>query len=150
MLLLVALIGSIGACSGSPPVELTDAPSSSPTDEPTPSLAVTPEPLPVSVVDVSATVPQNGNAAISVETVPDADCRIEVRYESGPSEAEGLSPVTADSAGRANWTWQVGQNTTLGTYPIVVECRLGESVGSHRNRVHSAVMVARSDWMTRG
>jgi hypothetical protein len=45
-----------------------------------------------------------------------------VTYNSGPSSAQGLGPKTANSAGAVSWTWQIGGNTALGTYPVDVTC----------------------------
>lgn len=43
-------------------------------------------------------------------------------YASGPSRAQGLDPKTADDAGGVTWSWTVGTNTTLGSWPVDVRC----------------------------
>lgn len=82
--------------------------------------------LTVNVVELSSPVDRRAEARLGVETSPGAECTIEVRYASGPSKAQGLVPMEADSKGRIVWTWKVGTNTTPGTWPIFIECSLDQ------------------------
>jgi micrococcal nuclease len=45
-----------------------------------------------------------------------------VNYKSGPSHALGLTAKPTDTSGNVPWTWFVGTNTTLGSWPIDVSC----------------------------
>jgi micrococcal nuclease len=58
----------------------------------------------------------------AVSTSPNIACSIVVTYKSGASTAQGLSPKTSDAAGAVSWSWTIGGNTTLGTWPIDVSC----------------------------
>lgn len=75
-------------------------------------------------ISLSVTSPvSRGQAAIAnAKTVPGADCTITVRYASGPSTAQGLSPKAADGAGSVFWSWTVGTDTTPGSWPVEVSC----------------------------
>jgi len=55
-------------------------------------------------------------------TTGGSSCAIVVTYNSGPSSAQGLGPKTASGAGAVSWTWMIGGNTALGTYPVDVTC----------------------------
>jgi micrococcal nuclease len=65
-------------------------------------------------------------ATLVAQTAPSASCSIVVNHLSGPSTAQGLVPKAADSSGQVSWTWTVGTRTTLGTWPILVTCSIGE------------------------
>lgn len=82
--------------------------------------------LTVKVVSVSSPVGPGQDARLEIETVPGADCDISVVYKSGPSRARGLVPKRADSRGRIVWVWRVGTRTTPGTWPIFIDCALGQ------------------------
>jgi len=90
------------------------------------------ESLPVKLVSLTSPVRPGGDAALTIQTVPNATCTITVRYKSGPSTAKGLVPKTSDSQGRASWTWVIGSRTTPGTWPISVTCSVGERLGTLR------------------
>jgi hypothetical protein len=79
-----------------------------------------PTELSIQIVSVTQAVSPGENATLIAETTPGANCDIEVYYKSGPSEASGLYPKTADSDGYVSWTWMVGTNTTPGSWEIVV------------------------------
>lgn len=61
-------------------------------------------------------------AKATAATTPGSACAIEVAYLSGPSEAKGLDPATADGGGSVSWSWVVGPNTTVGMWPVDVRC----------------------------
>jgi len=71
---------------------------------------------------VKSPVAPNGTGQVTVATAPNAACTIVVTYKSGPSTAQGLIPKTADGNGNVSWTWNIGTNTTAGTWPIDVRC----------------------------
>lgn len=88
--------------------------------------------LPVTVVSLSSPVAPFSDAIVEVRTTQGATCRITVRYKSGPSQAKGLIPKTADNGGRIVWQWRVGSSTTPGRWPIEVVCEKGEDRGEVR------------------
>jgi len=71
---------------------------------------------------VKSPVSPGGTGQVNVATAPNAACTIVVTYKSGPSTAQGLIPKTADGNGNVSWTWNIGTNTTAGTWPIDVRC----------------------------
>jgi micrococcal nuclease len=94
------------------PATSAPVPAPAPT-EPTDSLTVTLPP---------GTVAKGSAASIEIKTTAGANCSIVVRYKSGPSKAKGLEPKVADGNGKAVWSWNVGSNTSSGTYPVTVTC----------------------------
>ena len=82
-------------------------------------------PLSLQIVSVTSPIAAGANATLSVKTEPGANCTITVYYKSGPSSATGLTPKTTDSNGNVSWTWEVGSNTTPGSWRIVVTASLG-------------------------
>lgn len=63
---------------------------------------------------------QGGTATAAARTLPGANCSITVYYASGPSDAAGLLPKTADSVGTVSWSWKVGTRTSPGQARIVI------------------------------
>jgi hypothetical protein len=86
------------------------------------TVAPTAKPLGVVFTSVRSPVSRNGTGLVTVSTAPNISCTITVTYKSGPSSAQGLVPTTSNAAGVATWTWAVGGNTTIGTWPIDVTC----------------------------
>jgi hypothetical protein len=82
------------------------------------------------LVSVTSPARKNSDATLVAHVVPRRLCRITVHYKSGPSQAQGLNPKRPRH-GRVSWTWMVGGNTTLGWWPITVNCG---SAGSFRTR----------------
>jgi hypothetical protein len=80
------------------------------------------------LVRVTSPARRNSYATLVARVVPVRRCTITVLYKSGPSEAQGLNPKRPVH-GRVSWTWKVGGNTTLGSWPIQVSCG---SAGSFR------------------
>jgi endonuclease YncB( thermonuclease family) len=74
----------------------------------------------IEVVSLTTPVRPGAYATIEVRTLPNELLAIEVYYESGKSEAEGLVPRRADDEGYVWWTWKVGTNTTPGRWQIVI------------------------------
>jgi hypothetical protein len=67
-------------------------------------------------------VAPGSNASISVKTNATSTCKISVTYNNVPSTDSGLTPKTANDFGTVDWSWTVGPNTPLGTWPVVVTC----------------------------
>jgi hypothetical protein len=133
--LIVLLAGTVAACSSlgglhaSPTVPvITSKPFVPP--EPTPTPEPTKKPLKIAEVTLTESVERGDKAKVVINTATAAECVIEVTYDSGPSEAAGLDPKTADGAGKVSWSWTVGVTTAKGTYPIDITCFKGERLGS--------------------
>ena len=115
-----------------PPTSSTNTRAPTPIVSPTitSTARVTPTPTPaapsptVSVVFVSVRSPvsRGGVGQVTVSTKPLAACTIVVTYKSGPSGAQGHGPKTADGSGNVGWSWNIGTNTTPGSWPIAVTC----------------------------
>jgi len=90
----------------------------------------TPVPLPVAVTAWSKTVQQGHGASATIATAKSALCSIIVTYSTVVSQAQGLSPKSADTTGVATWKWIVGSNTAPGTWPIEVTCTADGRTGT--------------------
>jgi hypothetical protein len=88
--------------------------------------------LTVTKVSLTTPIKRGRPATIRVKTAAGARCSIVVTYKTGPSSAKGLNAKTAPSTGRLAWTWTVGSNTTPGSWPIKVSCKLGSKTGTLR------------------
>jgi hypothetical protein len=86
--------------------------------------------LSIEIVYVDSPVCPGESATLQALTTPGANCDINVYYKSGPSEASGLYPKTADSDGDVSWTWTVGTNTTPGDWDVVVSASYGSQTDS--------------------
>lgn len=73
------------------------------------------------LVSLTSPARRNAHATLVAHVVPARRCSISVLYKSGPSQAQGLNPKRPVH-GRVAWTWMVGGNTTLGRWPIRVNC----------------------------
>ncbi len=83
----------------------------------------------VSVLCLTSHVRRGDYAKLQVQTVPDAWCKIDVRYHSGLTTDLDLSPRSA-FCGAVTWRWKVTADTPPGTWPVVVTARLnGEIIG---------------------
>ena len=82
------------------------------------------------LVGVTSPARRNAEAALVAHVVPTRRCTIAVLYKSGPSQATGLGPKRPVH-GYVTWKWRVGGNTTLGTWPIHVNCGSAGSFGTH-------------------
>jgi len=125
----VAACSSLGGIDASPTVPLiTSKPYVAP--EPTPTPEPTKKPLSIAAVTLTESVEGGDKAKVVINTATAAECVIEVTYDSGPSEAAGLDPMTADGAGKVTWSWTVDVTTAKGTYPIDITCFKGERLGA--------------------
>jgi micrococcal nuclease len=82
------------------------------------------------LVGVTSPARRNADASLIARVVPARRCTIAVLYKSGPSRAEGLGPKRP-VRGYVVWKWRVGGNTTLGTWPIQVDCGSAGSFRTH-------------------
>lgn len=96
-------------------------PTSTPPTLPSPK-TTQPTPTEVTITSITSPVRRGANATVAVKTAPGASCSIIVIYKSGPSEAQGLYPKTADSQGSVSWKWMVGTRTTPGNWPVTITC----------------------------
>lgn len=78
----------------------------------------------IKVINTAGMVQRGEYASETIATEFGATCSIEVDYASGPSTAKGLGTQSTDQNGEITWTWKVGTNTTLGTWPINISCAL--------------------------
>ncbi|WP_245640140.1 TadE/TadG family type IV pilus assembly protein [Paenibacillus dakarensis] len=65
-------------------------------------------------------------AKVKVKVEPGTSAQMSVYYKSGKSTAKYLGWKTADENGYIEWEWNVGFNTTPGTWPFVIETADGE------------------------
>lgn len=105
----------------------TPKPTPKPTLKPTLKPTAKPMTLTIKVVSLTSPVGRGSSASLSIRTSAGARCSIEVQYSSGPSSASGLGDKTASSTGTIGWTWRVGTNTALGTWPIYIDCSKGSA-----------------------
>lgn len=68
---------------------------------------------------------RGSDAIVTAATLPGASCDIRVAARSGSSSQADLGPKLADSFGHVSWTWLVGANTPVGSWPVTVTCRSG-------------------------
>ena len=77
------------------------------------------------ITDLTSPVKAGATAMAKVQTVPGAVCAIDVQYLTTTHTTAGLGDITADDTGAVSWTWQVGGQTTPGSWPVVVTCASG-------------------------
>jgi micrococcal nuclease len=82
------------------------------------------------LVGVTSPARRNAEASLIARVAPTRRCTIAVLYKSGPSHAEGLG-AERPVHGYVVWKWRVGGNTTLGTWPIQVNCGSAGSFRTH-------------------
>ena len=84
------------------------------------------------LVGVTSPARRNAEATLIARVGPTQRCTIAVLYKSGPSQAKGLGPKRPVH-GYVVWKWRVGGNTTLGKWPIQVNCGSAGSFRTHFN-----------------
>lgn len=82
------------------------------------------------LLSVTSPVKHNAQAKLVAKVNSAGRCKITVHYKNGPSQARGLNAKYLVH-GRVSWTWIVGGNTTLGTWPITVNCGSAGSFRTH-------------------
>src|SRR5271165_4837510 len=80
--------------------------------------------LSVKITSLSSPVKLGSQATCSIQTTPDALCKITVNLKSGPAKSTGLSAQHADAKGVATWNWKVASNTSTGDWPVDIDCSL--------------------------
>ncbi|MDN5275383.1 MAG: exported protein of unknown function [Candidatus Saccharibacteria bacterium] len=80
-----------------------------------------------SVQMLTSPVAPGKNASITVRTLPEATCTIEVSYNDVISKDSGLSKKVADVYGLVSWSWTVDNTAAIGEWPVKVTCSLGET-----------------------
>ena len=93
-----------------------------PISKPTPLPAAPPEVSAVRIDSITSPIQRGTQATLEATAPAGAECRITVRYKSGPSKAAGLEPKRADARGTVFWNWSVGGRTTPGDWPVEVRC----------------------------
>ncbi|MDD5370439.1 MAG: MBL fold metallo-hydrolase [Anaerolineaceae bacterium] len=86
--------------------------------------------LTLAVVSLTSPIAHGGTASLTIQTTPGAACSITVFYKSGPSQAAGLGPETADAGGKCAWSWKVGSRTSPGIWQIAVQVSLNAQTQS--------------------
>jgi hypothetical protein len=110
------------------------APETPPAPAPTATPTATPRPSPTAAAATAAvTIPGGSLSARRVQRVtlvaratPGAECSIDIGYQGAPR----LDPAAADRTGVVSWTWRVGAQAPLGTWPITVSCG-GATAATH-------------------
>jgi hypothetical protein len=91
--------------------------------------------LSVKITNLSSSVKLGGQATCSVQTDPNALCKITVTLKSGPAKSTGLGSMHADDKGVATWNWKVASNTSTGEWPVDVECSLKGAKGKASGKI---------------
>ncbi len=80
-------------------------------------------PVTVTFTSVTGAAP-GGTASVTIQTVPNAVCRIDYFGPMGRDrfEAGALHPDVADANGVASWSWHIAGNTPTGNGTVVVRC----------------------------
>ena len=84
----------------------------------------------VSTQTITSPVMPGANSFISIQTLAGIPCTIDVEYNKVKSTDSGLVQKTSDEYGVVSWSWTVGPNTPLGTWPVVVACAHGKQSGT--------------------
>jgi hypothetical protein len=103
-----------------------------PTPRPTPRPTAGSGTISVRITSLTSPVSPGAIAALLARTTRGASCSIVVEYKSGPSQAAGLGPKTANNSGSVSWTWKIGSRTTAGSWPVTVSCSSGGKSASSR------------------
>ena len=92
------------------------------------------DPEGVSLDALTTPVTSGSVASMSVQTLPDSTCTINVSYNGVLSKAAGLVPEPSNAYGSVSWTWTVDSNAPVGTWPVNVTCafhgRTGVYIGN--------------------
>jgi hypothetical protein len=129
-LVSAALIVVVAACSGaSETPSVAPSPVVTPTPEPTPVPTLAPLPLPLKLVKATGPVAPSDRAKLTVRTIAQSTCTIDVQYDTVSSEAQGLDEKGTGDGTLITWTWIVGSNTAAGRWPIYVTCVKGDRTG---------------------
>jgi hypothetical protein len=111
-----ALSGQAPPPSGGGSAGATPRPTARPTSPPSGSA------IHVTIASLTSPIARGSTAILVARTKASAACTILVEYKSGPSQAQGLGPKTASRSGSVSWSWTVGPKTTVGSWPVTVNC----------------------------
>ena len=84
----------------------------------------------VRIVTLTSPVNPGNNVTLSVQTAPQASCRITLPYKLGQKKGARLAPTAADSNGLVSWTWRLVPGSISGKWPITVTCTSGGRQGT--------------------
>jgi len=84
----------------------------------------------IELVSVTSPVQQGKDATVEINTLPGANCSIQVQYKTGWSTAAGLYSKEAGQEGNVSWTWKVAPRISPGTWLIYVTARLNDETAS--------------------
>ena len=99
------------------------------TSLPTPVYPGSNDPEGVSVVGVTSPVSPGMNSSVTINTNAGSSCQIAVSYNGGLVNDSGLAPKASDPYGSVTWSWTVGSNVAVGTWPIKVTCTFHNKEG---------------------
>jgi hypothetical protein len=92
-----------------------------------------PEDANVGVAAHSFTSPiePGGRVNVSIKTLPDAVCKISLKYDKEKESVINPSLVDkiADEYGTVNWTWTMAENSQTGKWPVDITCTRGTKSG---------------------
>ena len=74
-------------------------------------------------VSVTSEVRPGETASVTIRTAPGVECTIQVHFELGPIEADGLEPQIADDEGLCSWSWQVDDEAVPGDGMILAKAK---------------------------
>lgn len=75
------------------------------------------------VSQISTPVKPGENASLTLSTLPDASCRIEITYENKVKASDsGLAPKVSDDYGQIVWSWTVEPGAPKGKWPVEINC----------------------------
>jgi hypothetical protein len=78
--------------------------------------------LPLTLVDLTASVSPGREARLTVQTDPHTQCMLLWHYKTRAGETDMVLPKRADGAGRAEWIWRLDRTAVPGTWPLIVHC----------------------------
>lgn len=108
-----------------PALPLVTNPTATPEPTPTPTHRPTVTPagsgITIILMPPPFTARRGQTVAFSIRTTTHTACSIAIGYANAPA----LPPAMPDAAGNVSWTWLVGRQAPLGTWPIRVTCGTG-------------------------
>lgn len=86
----------------------------------------------VYITSLTSPLAAGSNASVSIRTLPEAACSIEVLYNGMKSTDTGLAPKVADEYGYAGWSWTVEKGQPVGKWPVNITCAHNDTSGFMR------------------
>lgn len=113
-----------GLPASSPTITVTQIPSPVATPR---RLPATPRPSPAPPTPVTIngnlTAHRGDQVTLDVSTAPKVSCTLTISYQGAPPP----SSTPSNATGSASWTWDVGSNAPIGTWPLQVTCGSGSA-----------------------